>query len=222
MESIRARMSQAPWLSTENFDSRVHLVGLGGIGSWAMLALSKMGVWVHGYDMDTVEDHNIGGQLYGPGHDGMSKSGAMLNICSMLSDDFNTTATNLEVKDFSKLQDARIVALAVDSMRVRKQLYDSWKKSSIPHFIDVRMSSEVIHGYVVGRDEQSMSRYEASLFDDDAIPDEDCTFKATTYCGMMAGSVLASAVANILFNRPIPEPIALHLPSWFEIPIGAA
>lgn len=220
MEAIRARMSQAPWLSTDGFDSRTILVGLGGIGSWAMLALSKMGIKVSGYDFDKVEEHNIGGQIYGPGHDGMSKASAMLNICSMLSDDYDTKTYNRKVSTLLNF-DAKVLALAVDNMESRKYLFNEWRRHTIPYFIDVRMSSEVIQGYVVDRSEESIERYERSLFNDDDVADEDCTFKATTYCGMMAGAMLASAVANVMFDRPLPEPIGIHLPSWLGIPMSA-
>jgi hypothetical protein len=212
-------MAQAPWLSTEGFDSRTILVGLGGIGSWAMLALSKMGIQVTGYDFDKVEAHNIGGQVYGPSQDGMSKSTAIMNVCSMLSDDYLTKSYNSRIVGFTSSMHGKVVALAVDNMDARKQLFDSWKLSTIPYFVDVRMSSEVIQGYVVERTPDSIARYEQSLFNDEDVEDEDCTFKATTYCGMMAGAMLASAVANIMFDRPLPDPVGIHLPSWLEIPV---
>lgn len=82
--NFRLRFSDAPW-ATGLSNTYVDLVGLGGIGSWIALMLSKMGVRkLVCYDMDTVEEHNVAGQLFGPFHIGMKKTDAVHEIVTPL------------------------------------------------------------------------------------------------------------------------------------------
>jgi hypothetical protein len=212
-------MSEAPWLQ-EGFVKRVLVVGAGGIGSWACLALTKMGIKTRVFDFDKVEEHNIGGQLYGYMYNGLEKVKAMQHICGMLSESERLEIASIRLNGAMlsmHLTNTEILLMAVDNMETRKDLFNSWKDLKIPFLIDVRMSAEVIHVYVVDRSSEAISRYQTSLFDDKEVAEDDCTFKATTYCGMMAGSIAAAAVSNIFFERPLPSPKVMHIPSMFEI-----
>src|SRR3990172_12168799 len=54
--------------------AHVTIVGVGGLGSFAALALAKMGVGTLTLvDGDTVEEHNVANQLYGPEQLGLLK-----------------------------------------------------------------------------------------------------------------------------------------------------
>ena len=46
-------------------DIPIHIIGIGGIGSWTAFILAKMGCQdINLYDFDEVEDHNIASQIY--------------------------------------------------------------------------------------------------------------------------------------------------------------
>ena len=59
-------------------DIRVTLIGLGGIGSWTLLGLAKMGVQhLSAYDPDKVSPENVATQLYGQDMIGYPKAEAI-------------------------------------------------------------------------------------------------------------------------------------------------
>ena len=59
----RERFKGAPWFNNVK-DKHVTLIGLGGIGSWVNLLVSRLNVrYMTLYDFDSFEDHNMAGQL---------------------------------------------------------------------------------------------------------------------------------------------------------------
>jgi hypothetical protein len=79
-QNFHLRFSDAPWAEALS-RTEVYVAGLGGIGSWVTLMLSKMGIRdIKAYDFDTVEEHNVAGQLFGPFHIGLTKAEAMEKI----------------------------------------------------------------------------------------------------------------------------------------------
>ena len=118
------RFKDAPFIN-ELLMSPVSIVGAGGIGSWLTLILSKMNVGsIDVYDFDQVENHNIGGQLYGPNSVGRLKVNQLQKICERLSSKF-VYSHNEEVDEGSNIQ-MPIVFMALDNMEARRNIFDIW------------------------------------------------------------------------------------------------
>ena len=69
---------QRDWFDPDKVSASVTIVGCGGIGSFAALALAKLGVQhLTLVDPDTVDEHNIPNQLYRPTDQGITKVAAL-------------------------------------------------------------------------------------------------------------------------------------------------
>jgi len=63
--SLKRHKRQLGIVSPAQLQSPIVVIGAGGIGSWAVLALAKMGCPnITVIDFDTVEDHNVATQFY--------------------------------------------------------------------------------------------------------------------------------------------------------------
>lgn len=110
-------------VSPENFANlRVAVIGAGGIGSPATLALAKMGVQhIQVYDDDSVELHNLPNQLYRFSDLGSAKVEGLAEICS----DFAGVKiqANQERFDGRNHQLPEIIVSGVDTMASRKEIW---------------------------------------------------------------------------------------------------
>jgi molybdopterin/thiamine biosynthesis adenylyltransferase len=181
--------------SVEDFS--ISLVGAGGIGSAAALALVKMGVgYLTVYDGDEVSEVNLPTQLHLMSSVGETKVNALAETIAIFSDDTQYFPVHGLVDGTFILQDFVVIA-AVDSIQARKHIWAS-AKNSCRWFIDPRMSAEVLHVYTVDMS-QDTTWYETMLArqDDASIPDAPCTSKATIFCGMAAGAAIGKTVRQI-------------------------
>ena len=72
------RFKDADWLPKNR--EAVLVGGAGGIGSWVTFFLTKIGFNAYLYDFDTVETHNLGGQLFKQDAVGKSKVEAVREV----------------------------------------------------------------------------------------------------------------------------------------------
>jgi sulfur carrier protein ThiS adenylyltransferase len=209
---LRSRFKDAPWA---NYPGIITIGGVGGIGSWTSFFLARAGFSQVIYDFDTVEELNLGGQLYGISSIGIPKTRAIKDIIEEFSGPVKVSTFDRFEED-SLITDFAIAAF--DNMASRKLMFEAWKKlDSRVVFIDGRLLAETftIHIVTPGNEEA----YEASLFDDSEIEDAPCTFKSTTHCGAMLGTLITSIITNIITNlnyeadiRSIPTFISVNLP----------
>lgn len=203
------RFKDTPWFDQIS-NSRVIVFGAGGIGSWLTLFLVRAGADVVVVDMDTVEDHNIAGQLYGKPDINKTKVQAISDVITRLCGESNINILNEEVsvekegrwKQILKMSD--IVCVTFDSIRAREIVYNYWFESGKEHslFMDGRMSIENGQVFSVHEDDEPevFAHYENSFFDDSSIPQASCTTKATSHCGAMIASLMVSQITNYLTN----------------------
>ena len=58
----------------ENFNTPIHIIGVGATGSWLALGLAKLGLSnITVWDFDSIEEHNIANQAYNVGSVGQKK-----------------------------------------------------------------------------------------------------------------------------------------------------
>lgn len=208
--------------------SRIMIFGQGGIGSHLTFFLARTGANIITVDYDTVEDHNIAGQLYGKEDVGKTKVEAMNNVISRLCGENKITPLNnkieLGVADqwTSLIGLCDVVCVSFDNIKARRIVFELWKKVGKKDslFVDGRMSAQNGQVFTVQKDnEPEIGYYETTFFNDDEVPEAPCTAKATTHCGSLIASLMVVQITNWFSNKNkgvIPQVVAkqfdFHLP----------
>lgn len=193
---------QSGLIPTEAAQSaRVLIVGAGAIGSHIAEVLCKMGVrHIRVIDYDTIESHNLPNQGYYLGDLGKLKVEA-------LAERLNAGTGAQVVPDPSRLDrvtrfDEEIVIAAVDSMEVRRLIFDCFQislQSSV--LIDGRMGARVAQVHFVDKTEERLSLYEKSLVPDSETIQEPCTMRSTIFCAYGIASVMGALLAKHLMGE---------------------
>jgi len=179
----------------------IAIVGCGGIGTFAALALAKMGCRdLTLYDDDRVEGHNIPNQLYRVEDVGKAKVDALAEILKIFAG--LSPSIRRERVDGQRLMG--IVVAGIDSMKARKTL---WQKSiryraSVPLYLDARMGGEVARLYTIRpADPDDVRFYERTLYEDTEAFEPPCTAAAIIYNGFSIAALIASQVKKFLMGE---------------------
>lgn len=212
-----------PWFGLAK-KSYVTIGGAGGIGSWLALFLSRAGIKSTIYDFDTVENRNLGGQLYRKNSVGKTKVSALAEVVRDFTDNAHMNTEN-KVLDLSTPVSAQCFS-AFDNMKARKDMFEVWKRkvANLPPeeayksiFIDGRLEAEFFQIYCVTP--SRIERYQATLFDDEELAETACSVKQTSHVAAMIGSFMTSFYTNHLTNesenmkvREVPFKYEVFLP----------
>ena len=203
MEFLR----QLDLVTPEALEIPVHLVGCGGIGSLAALALVKLGCTnLHLYDDDRVEEHNVPNQLFRTKDVGRPKVEALAEILATFAG--IEAKANCRRLDGERLQG--IVVSGVDSMAARKAI---WLKSirhraSIPLYLDGRLGAEVCRLYAIRpADPDDVRCYERNLYEDSQSVPLPCTAAAVIYTGFAMASLMADQIKKFATGELGPREI---------------
>lgn len=207
-----SRFQDATWYGNPQ---EIIVGGTGGIGSWVSLFLSRIGHTLYLFDDDIIEEQNMAGQLYSTKQIGVNKAEATKQNIKLFSDnDF------IEVcgRYTEESPTSPIVFSCFDNMKARKLMFDKWKEQEDRiAFIDGRMLAEVGMVFCITKGQESA--YETELFDDSEVQEAPCSFKATSHCGALIGSLMVSGFNNILSNivlngdfRVVPFKFEFELP----------
>lgn len=203
---------------------QILIVGQGGIGSWLTLAVSRTGYClINTVDYDSVEHHNLTGQLFKESQIGESKVDAVKETVYEFSSNCNISSYNCRY-DPSLLRPVTFGAL--DNMSTRKYLFETWFKRYAQVkdaiFIDGRLTAEqlqifAITGDNIKRAEHYMNNH---LFSDDEVEEDRCTFKQSTFMAMTIAGLMTGIYTNHLANRVL-EDNAYQVPylTEFIIPV---
>ncbi len=198
------------------------IVGLGGIGSSATLALYKMGLKnINAYDPDTLEEHNVGNQFLpawtaSRGSSlGKPKGQAALDLFSdMMGPDAMGTACfwNRRFDGQEPHPFGYLTVITVDTMKTRKELWDAAQDSLCRWYIDGRMGAQTLRIYVIDRlSGADILHYENSLYSDDEALDEPCTARGIVFTSMFAGAHIANIVKQIAVGPQQPPRELIHM-----------
>lgn len=202
------RFKNLPWFDRIS-ESKVFVGGAGGIGSHVIFQLARTGTDVVAVDMDTVEEHNIAGQLYGKGHIGKSKVQAMTEVIDYLCGENNYTPLHTEITEEggqwqSIVRRCDAVVVGFDNLKARRLIYEDWKDNGKDNsiFIDGRLSAESFTVYVLTKQsiEDDLLAYEQTYFDESERVELPCTMKATTHCGAGIAWWIVTQIANHMNN----------------------
>jgi molybdopterin/thiamine biosynthesis adenylyltransferase len=151
------------------WNGRIDVIGVGATGSKIAMSLAKLGVrGMHVWDGDIVEDHNLANQAYIRFDVGGHKTHALMQaIISATGTKIATHQHHWLPEHASQL--GEVVFCMVDSMAVRRQLFDATRRTFGTRLvIDSRMGSDSAQLLTyVPQDSESRAAYEATLFSDD-------------------------------------------------------
>lgn len=224
MATKTTRFSGADWSDQLR---TINIIGVGGIGSWTALNLSRIGHKLMLIDPDEVDETNVtGGQMYRRKDIGHSKCSAIESTCR----DFGATSPIYSAAelyspdyifdygdDFTEDTDemrVKIVVLGLDNMSTRKEVFSDFKryceqcteeenKKNI--LIDGRLNCEMWEIFTIqGNNKDAMDKYENShLFTDAESEELDCTNKQSTFGAMSISSAITATLCNFLTNEKL-------------------
>jgi molybdopterin/thiamine biosynthesis adenylyltransferase len=211
IDDTTSRFSSATWFDKIK-SKKVLLAGLGGIGSYVAFLLSRLKVYqLTVYDNDIVEETNLSGQLYGNNDIGLKKTAALSRFLNNYSNFFEGFYYPYNYSNTSVPSD--IMICGFDNMESRKIFYNNWKRYSFNHshpseclFIDGRLAAEEFQVFcITGKDDYLMKKYEDNwLFSDAEAEETLCSYKQTSFCANMIGSVIVNLFTNFVANQCDP------------------
>lgn len=179
------------------------VIGAGGIGSWTVLTLAKMGCSnITVVDPDKVELHNLPSQFYLPDQVGQNKVDALqANVEEFTGVKITALAVKFEkysqpINEALGLNNSKVIICAVDSLKTRQKIWEILRENTEwDCFIDARMGGEVLRIFVVNSlFKPSMDKYEKSLNTKAKEHEEPCTGRAIVYNTQIAGGLVANIV----------------------------
>ena len=213
IDNTTARFSDAVWYNKVQ-QCKITLAGVGGIGSWCALLLSRMKpAMLTMYDPDIVETVNMSGQLYRQQDVGVLKSDAISKTLRDYSCYFSTLS--IPERFTSESEPSDIMICGFDNMLARKTFFSSWcrhinskteeeKKDCL--FIDGRLEAESLQILCIrGDDDYNIHKYKKDfLFSDEEADETICSYKQTTFMATMIGSLIVNLFVNFVANMCNP------------------
>ena len=196
--------------------AHVAIIGVGAVGRQAAIQLASMGIGkLTLVDFDEVETHNMGAQGWRQDQVGKAKVIALGEDLASINQDGDYRFYN-EKFDPKHIAEIRIVLSCVDSMEVRKEIYEACVAKGfldLDLFAEARMAAEtgMVH-YVtdkVSADDWLTPWYPTS----DGLKD-GCTTKSTIYCAAMAALLLVQGVSKVLRDHKLPMKVPYTLESF--------
>lgn len=210
METLR----QDDIIDKRLYDMRTVVVGAGGIGSFLVLSLAKMGMDnILVCDPDDVEAHNIPNQLYGENDKGDKKVEALSRLVRRM--------TGTEVEEYpyridhvaNQLPEHDLLISAVDSMAARMALFGTRYPKA--WFMDGRMGAQMAWVLSVDpKNKEARRYYESKLYTDDEASEEPCTARATVFGGFGISGIMASVARRIAMKDFPPKEVIFDYVTW--------
>ena len=213
-----ARFSGAEWFSKMQ-EVGVSIIGLGGIGSWLALLLSRLKVrTMYCKDMDKVEAVNLAGQLYQSNDVGSNKTDAVRNLINRFNDrrpsmymDTTEFTVDSHIPAISYAASVYNVMLGLDSISARQTVYNYWKRTVMHDsneyiLIDGRLTADKWQIFAIpSKDQKRMEVYEKEwLFPQSEAQHLPCSFKQTTYMAAMIASYMCNLFVNFIAESTKP------------------
>jgi len=172
---------QIDLIDPDTISFNIHIIGVGGIGSWTALLAAKMGCTeIHVYDDDIVESHNTASQFFKVDQLGQKKVEA---IKSNIEEQSGISIFTHEQKMEDKIEDG-LVIIAVDSMEERIKLFKMFKDKKV-YVIDARMGGLQMEIY-----RMPAKKWGDTLVDPSVVEPEPCTGRSICFnCAVIGGII---------------------------------
>ena len=192
-----------------------HILGCGAIGSSAATQLARSGaVNFFLYDMDKVEDVNIGVSQYNVSHIGKDKVDALASLILDINPRAQVTFKNSEFNEYYYNGDKDIAILAFDTMDVRLdavKILCANNKQKPMCIIDGRMGAEHYQQYIIPKPD--IEKYKKVWYSNNEMSSDPCNAKATSYCSNMSGSFIANAIRKFTTGQPFNGNFSFNFPT---------
>ena len=206
-------------IDVEEVNTPINVIGCGALGSWLVLFLLKMGFKnITVYDFDNIEEHNIPNQCFSENQIGTPKVDAMDEIACYFSSDARNRVKfvnqKITLKEVWEMEG--IILCAVDSMRVRKEIYEnSIKRNDCDLFIEARLS--IWGAYIYTLTQNSIfEKYEETLYEDEEAEVSPCGVSQTALpSAVNAASIMIMQMIQWL-NGEEPESKLEYSIPWLE------
>lgn len=206
-------------IDVEEVNTPINVIGCGALGSWLVLFLLKMGFKnITVYDFDNIEEHNIPNQCFSEKQIGAPKVNAMDEITCYFSSDARNRVKfvnqKITLKEVWEMEG--IILCAVDSMRVRKEIYEnSIKRKDCDLFIEARLS--IWGAYIYTLTQNSIfEKYEETLYEDEEAEVSPCGVSQTALpSAVNAASIMIMQMIQWL-NGEEPESKLEYSIPWLE------
>ena len=193
-------LRQSGLINKKILSTPIRVIGAGGIGSFTVLTLAKMGfdnisVW----DFDTIEEHNLSNQFYRTQDMGQKKVKALTSIVKDFCE-VNIKPSEIEFDSSMIDQLEGIIIPAVDNMRTRKFIFRSIRrKPEIIGLVDGRMGGNQAEVYTVHMQNNEQKKiYNGTLWSDSEADEIPCTERAVMYNVLWIASTIANNVRLML------------------------
>lgn len=208
---FQSRFKGAEWFhSAMNHD--ITCMGLGGIGSWASMIISRFNPRVINLvDMDIVDASNISGQFYNTSQIQTPKVMASKVNINMYSGMNNIVLYNMTAEEAIQSIRSDIFILGFDSIRTRKEIF-SYIRLYNPNawVIDGRLSMRNLQVFCFRANSRDGSDYMTGfLFDEKDADETVCSMKQTSFMSNMIGSVISNIYMSICLKEVSKFPYAV-------------
>lgn len=185
----------------------IHIIGVGATGSFVAMMLARMGVPVINiYDFDDVEIHNIPNQYYDTGDLGKLKAEALADKLRLINPDITVNVGKEAVKPEDVSNMSGYLFSLVDSMKVRKELWEAAKaNTNLINVWESRLGSDQARVYSLPIEEGTdYSRYEQDFYDDDNAEVSACGTSITVLpIVMMTASLMIVQFIDLVMENPV-------------------
>lgn len=214
---------QTDFVAPEIFDNvTFHIVGCGGIGSVAAIALAKIGAQNFClYDDDTIELHNIPNQFLTANEDriGRPKVADLAgNIKRFGGQEIDVKAYQIKIDDQTGFQldkeGSNVIIVGPDNMEARHICWDKAKKLKdfVKFIVDGRMASKMFRVYTaVPGIAESENFYEQYLHDDSETEELPCSDRAVFHTNLILAGVICESVRRALQEHRIYKEVIFDL-----------
>lgn len=208
-----ARFSSAQWFTFVQ-STRVAIAGVGGIGSWLALMIARLNPAALALmDDDVVDFSNMAGQLFDRSNIGAKKVDVVARMIAAFAGYTKVQACARKLT--SETSVPAILMCGFDNMAARRAAYNAWKRNVAETseaergkclFIDGRLSAETLQVFcITGDAPYYMAAYERDwLFSDEEAESTVCSYKQTSYCANLIGSIMTNLFVNWCTNQCDP------------------
>lgn len=199
---------------TKLSSSSVDIIGVGSVGSFAALALGKLGVGkIRVFDEQGVGLENIPVQFYKNKH--ADESPFKVDALEEILDEFTKTKYKGINKFYTNQKLSETVILCTDNMEnSRWKVFEQFKKQpQCHHLIDSRMGAEMMLLYTIrSKSKSDLAFYGDTLHTDAEASELPCTGRTIIYNVLVLAGLIGRAYKSIIRNeKDFPREIVFDM-----------